>query len=61
MEYSRKRDRKNDSGDFIGYQNGLYLNASLAQRSEWNQEEILQRSEILVKEVKSILGLRENK
>ena len=60
MEYSRKRDRKNESGDFIGYRNGLYLNASLSQRSEWNEEAISQRSEELVKEVKSILGLREN-
>jgi hypothetical protein len=58
MEYSRKRDRKNEAGDYIGYQNGLYLNASLAQRSEWNEEAISQRSKIMVKEVKSILGLR---
>ncbi|HCW69912.1 MAG TPA: DUF262 domain-containing protein [Thalassospira lucentensis] len=59
MEYSRKRDRKNESGDFIGYRNGLYLNASLEQRSEWNEDAIAQRSDVLVKEVKSILGLRE--
>jgi len=30
MDFVRKRDRRNDKGDFIGYRNGLYLNRELA-------------------------------
>ena len=57
MEFSKKRERKNDQGDFIGYRNGLYLNADLASRDDWNEAAITARTEKLLKEVKSILSL----
>ena len=50
MEFLKKRDRKNDQGDFIGYCNGLYLDADLASRTDK-----------MLKEVMSILSLREDK
>lgn len=59
MEFSKKRDRKNDQGDFIGYRNGLYLNADLASRDDWNEAAIEGRTDKMLKEVKSLLGLRE--
>ena len=59
MEFLRKRDRKNDQGDFIGYRNGLYLNADLASRNDWNEVAIEARTDKMLKEVMSILGLRE--
>lgn len=59
MEFLRKRDRKNDQGDFIGYRNGLYLNTDLASRGDWNEVAISERTEKMLKEVKSILSLRE--
>ncbi|WP_201727552.1 HNH endonuclease family protein [Acidocella sp. C78] len=60
MEFLRKRDRQNDKGDFIGYRNGLYLNADLASRNDWNEPAIAARTEKMRREVKSILGLRED-
>ncbi|MCC8985777.1 MAG: DUF262 domain-containing HNH endonuclease family protein [Nitrospira sp.] len=61
MEFLKKRDRKNDQGDFIGYRNGLYLNADLASRDDWNEAAIATRTDKMLKEVKSILSLREDK
>ncbi len=61
MEFLRKRDRKNDQGDFIGYRNGLYLNADLANRDEWNEVAITARTDKMLKEVMSILSLRGDK
>ncbi|MCA7902621.1 HNH endonuclease family protein [Burkholderia cepacia] len=43
------------------YRNGLYLNADLASRSDWNEAAIAARTDKLLKEVKSILSLREDK
>jgi tetratricopeptide (TPR) repeat protein len=57
MEFVKKRDRKNDKGDSIGYRNGLYLNAELATRDEWNEDAIQARTIALSSEVKAILGL----
>jgi hypothetical protein len=57
MDFLRKRDRKNSAGDFIGYRNGLYLNRELADREEWNENAINDRTAALVREVKAVLGL----
>jgi hypothetical protein len=59
MEFLKKRDRMNDQGDFIGYRNGLYLNADLASRDDWNEAAIVARTDKMLKEVKFILSLRE--
>ncbi len=61
MEFMKKRDRKNDQGDFIGYRNALYLNAGLAIRDDWNEAAIAARTDKMLQEVKSILSLREDK
>ncbi|WP_279222520.1 DUF262 domain-containing protein [Stutzerimonas kunmingensis] len=61
MEFLKKRDRKNDQGDFIGYRNGLYLNADLASRDDWNEAAITERTDKMLKEVMSILSLRGGK
>jgi hypothetical protein len=58
MEFMKKRDRQNDKGDFIGYRNGLYLNADLASHTEWNEAAMTARTDKMLKEVKSILSLR---
>ncbi len=58
MEFAKKRDRKNDAGDYIGYRNGLYLNQRLANLGEWNEESIVQRSQAMAAEVKTFLGLK---
>lgn len=61
MEFLKKRDRKNDGGDFIGYRNGLYLNTDLASRNDWNEAAITARTDKMLKEVMSILSLRGGK
>jgi uncharacterized protein DUF262/uncharacterized protein DUF1524 len=61
MEFLKKRDRQNEKGDFIGYRNGLFLNADLSSREDWNEAAITARTVKLLKEVKSILNLRESK
>lgn len=60
MEFMKKRDRQNDKGDFIGYRNGLYLNSDLATRTKWNETAMTERTDKMLKEVKSILSLRNN-
>jgi hypothetical protein len=45
-------------GDYIGYRNGLYLNADLSSRDAWNELAITARTDKMLKEVKSILSLR---
>lgn len=59
MEFERKRDRVNDKGDSIGYKNGFYLNTDLAKRDDWNESSINDRTEKLIEEIKSRLGLWE--
>lgn len=61
MEFLKKRNRKNDQGDYIGYLNGLYLNADLATRTDWNEAAIVERTDKMLTEVKSILSLWEDK
>ncbi len=61
MEFLKKQDRKNDQRDFIGYRNGLYLNADLATRDDWNEAAITARTDKMLQEVRSILSLREGK
>jgi hypothetical protein len=46
-----KRDRRDDSGKFIGYRNGLNLNSDLATRDDWGREAILQRTNSLAQQV----------
>ncbi|WP_349609039.1 hypothetical protein [Cupriavidus sp. DF5525] len=43
------------------YRNGLYLNANLADRVDWNEAAITARTDKKLKEVKYILSLREDK
>jgi Protein of unknown function DUF262/Protein of unknown function (DUF1524) len=61
MEFKKKQDRKNDQGDFIGHRKGLYPNATLATRDDWNEAAIATRTDKMLQEVKSILSLREDK
>lgn len=57
MEFKRKRDRKNEQGDFIGYRNGLYLNRDLAARDSWDEAAIQKRTAQLTEEVKALFSL----
>lgn len=58
MEFVKKRDRKSDAGEFIGYRNGLYLNQGLAGLAVWDEAAINQRTQDMIAEVKCVLGLK---
>jgi hypothetical protein len=57
MDFQRKRDRKNERDDFIGYRNGLYLNRELAVRDDWNEQAIRHRTKTLCDEVRTLFAL----
>lgn len=43
-----KRDRKDKQGNYVGYKNGLTLNAELAQKESWTVSDIEARTDELV-------------
>ena len=49
--FVQKRDRTNKEGKFIGYKNGLEVNYDLAEKDSWTIEDIISRTDRLVKEV----------
>lgn len=49
--FIEKRDRKDSKGRYIGYKNGLALNAELADRSAWTGEDIERRTQELASRV----------
>ena len=51
MSFIRKRDRQNDKNKYLGYKNGLGLNAEIAQKDSWTIEDITTRTEKLVNEL----------
>ena len=50
FSFIKKRDRKDDKGNYIGYKNGLYLNKKLAEKDNWTISDIEERTKELVKE-----------
>ena len=57
FSFIKKRDRKNDRGDYIGYKNGLYLNRKLAEKDRWTVSDIEERSKELVREALEIFAV----
>ncbi len=51
MSFERKKERKNDDGNYIGYKNGLGINAEIAQKDSWTIKDITERTERLVNEL----------
>ncbi len=50
MSFERKRDRKNENGNYIGYRNNLSVNGDLKEEKEWTIQKIDKRTEKLVAE-----------
>jgi len=50
FSFIKKRDRKDENGNYIGYKNGLYLNKELAKKNRWTVLDIEERTKKLVKE-----------
>lgn len=49
MSFETKRDRTNDKGAPIGYNNGLAINEDLKDAKIWNEDKIIDRSRTLIK------------
>lgn len=48
LSFEKKRDRKDDKENCIGYKNGLFLNKELADKRKWLVEDISDRTTLLV-------------
>ncbi|MBO8143578.1 MAG: DUF262 domain-containing protein [Thermodesulfobacterium sp.] len=57
FSFVKKRDRKDDRGNYIGYKNGLYLNKKLAEKDNWTISDIEERTKELVKEALKLFAI----
>lgn len=48
MSFERKRDRLNENKRYVGYKNGLEINAEIAAKDKWTMQDIKDRTEKLV-------------
>ncbi|MFI9409734.1 DUF262 domain-containing protein [Nocardia gamkensis] len=47
--FDYKKNRKDSHGNYIGFRNGLSLNADVAASEKWTEEEITRRTELLAR------------
>ncbi len=59
FSFIKKRDRKDDQGNYIGYKNGLYLNKKLAEKDVWTILDIEERTKGLVREALELFAVKE--
>lgn len=57
LSFDKKRDRRDNKGNFVGYKNSLYLNRELANRDSWEVEAIEERTDLLVRECLGLFTL----
>lgn len=57
FDFTKKRDRKDSRGNYIGYKNKLFLNDDLANRESWTKEDIIKRTEKLIQIAKDIFSI----
>lgn len=55
--FEDKRDRKDASGKYIGYRNGLILNDDIADKERWTVEIIKSRTEAMVKKILTMFAI----
>lgn len=51
MSFERKKELKNNDGNFIGYKNGLGINAEIVQKESWTIKDIIDRTDRIVREL----------
>lgn len=56
FSFDKKRDRKNEKWDSIGYKNWLYLNEDIKDKEIWTKDDIEKRTEFLITEAVSIFS-----
>jgi hypothetical protein len=55
--FAEKRDRKNNAGKYVGYKNGLHLNAILQGKDSWTVQDIESRTKALVAEAVTLFSI----
>ena len=55
--FEEKRDRKDNSGKYIGYRNGLNLNADVADKTAWTVDAIKARTDSMVEKILAMFQL----
>ncbi len=55
--FSEKKERKDSNGQYIGYRNGLNLNADVCDKDKWTVDIIKARTDRMVKEIMSMFAL----
>ena len=55
--FEEKRDRKDSTGKYIGYKNGLNLNADICNKDEWTVDIIMARTDSMVKTILEMFRL----
>lgn len=51
LGFIKKRDRQDKQGNFVGYKNGLSINADIAEKEKWTIEDIKERTNKLVSQL----------
>lgn len=51
MSFERKKELTNKDGNYIGYKNGLGINAEIAQKESWTIKDIIDRTDRMVNEL----------
>lgn len=49
--FIKKRDRQDKQGNYVGYKNGLSINADIAEKDKWTIEDIKERTDKLVSQL----------
>jgi hypothetical protein len=55
--FNAKKNRKDAKGKFVGFKNGLTLNADVVEAPQWTEAEIDARTETLAKQVLKLFPL----
>lgn len=57
LSFSRKRDRTNRDGSYVGYKNGMFLNISLKDKESWTEKDIKTRAVEVIALVKKYMSI----
>lgn len=55
--FASKKNRKDSKGNYVGFKNGLLLNADVVEAAQWTEDEINARTEKLAKQVVKLFPL----
>lgn len=58
LSFKKKKERKSRDGKKIGYENGLFLNKSLARTSNWTVEKIKSRTNKIVEMLMDMYSMK---